>query len=182
MPSHVVLSSTSRSYGMGSEWKDFQDNSSHVHSSRGGTASLPSDLRMDVGPTFLHPASTLALMARFITLISVLGAAVHVSAWGNLGHETVGFVAEQFLAPKAATFVHSTLNATWNFSLGPAAIWADQVKGEAAFKWSANLHFVDAEDSPLTGSCSVQEQRDCSNGQCILTAIANFTTRVVETC
>ncbi len=22
-------------------------------------------------------------------------------------------------------------------------------------------------DSPLTGSCSVQEQRDCSNGQCI---------------
>ncbi|TFK87844.1 nuclease Le1 [Polyporus arcularius HHB13444] len=118
-------------------------------------------------------------MARFITLISVLGAAVHVSAWGNLGHETVG--RPQFLAPKAATFVHSTLNATWNFSLGPAAIWADQVKGEAAFKWSANLHFVDAEDSPLTGSCSVQEQRDCGNGQCILTAIANFTTRVVET-
>ncbi len=36
-------------------------------------------------------------MARFITLISVLGAAVHVSAWGNLGHETVGYVPVVYL-------------------------------------------------------------------------------------
>ncbi|RPD68005.1 nuclease Le1 [Lentinus tigrinus ALCF2SS1-7] len=120
-------------------------------------------------------------MARLANILSVLGAALCVRAWGNLGHETVGFVAEQFLAPKAATFVHSTLNATWNFSLGPAAIWADQVKGEAAFKWSADLHFVDAEDSPMTGSCSVNEKRDCGDGECILTAIANYTTRVVNT-
>ena len=56
-------------------------------------------------------------------------------------------------------------------------------------------------DSPLTGSCSVNEQRDCGNGKCIcecalrttrcsygenfpftiVTAIANYTTRVVDT-
>ncbi|KAI0808380.1 nuclease Le1 [Fomes fomentarius] len=119
-------------------------------------------------------------MLSLASALLVFSVALQVHAWGNLGHETVGFVAEQFLAPKAATFVHSTLNATWNFSLGPAAIWADQVKSQAAFRWSADLHFVDAEDSPLTGSCSVDEQRDCGNGFCILTAIANFTSRVVD--
>ncbi|EJF55989.1 nuclease Le1 [Dichomitus squalens LYAD-421 SS1] len=119
----------------------------------------------------------MAPLAAFTTIFS---AALSAHAWGNLGHETIGFVAEQFLAPKAATFVHSTLNATWNFSLGPAAIWADQVKGEQAFKWSADLHFVDAQDSPLTGQCSVEEERDCADQICILAAIANYTARVVN--
>lgn len=66
------------------------------------------------------------------------------------------------------------------------------MKSEPAFKWSADLHFVDAEgtlepasqsssmlrrkksksdliatDSPLTGSCSVNETRDCSTDNCI---------------
>ncbi|KAI0716265.1 nuclease Le1 [Earliella scabrosa] len=117
---------------------------------------------------------------RLASGIVLLVTALHTYAWGNLGHETVGFVAQQLLAPNAAAFVHSTLNATFNFSLGPAAIWADQVKNQAAFRWSANLHFVDAEDSPLTGSCSVDEDRDCGDGICILTAIANFTQRVVD--
>ncbi|KAI0742212.1 nuclease Le1 [Daedaleopsis nitida] len=121
-------------------------------------------------------------MARLTTSLFVLGSAIHAYAWGNLGHETVGFVAQQLLAPKALAFVQSTLNATWDFNLGPAAIVCislNQVKGEAAFKWSADLHFVDAEDSPPT-SCSVNEQRDCADGICILAAIANYTSRVVD--
>ncbi|OSD02218.1 nuclease Le1 [Trametes coccinea BRFM310] len=116
------------------------------------------------------------LLIGFVILSSVL----YVRAWGNLGHQTIGFVAQSFLAPKALEFVQTTLGAQYNFSLGPAATWADEVKSEPAFKWSADLHFVDAEDSPLTGSCSVNEQRDCGNGQCILTAIANYTARVVD--
>ncbi|EIN05642.1 nuclease Le1 [Punctularia strigosozonata HHB-11173 SS5] len=112
-----------------------------------------------------------------LAFLTVRGAA----AWGNLGHETVGYVAQQFLAPKALSFVKSSLGAQYNESLGPAATWADEVKSEAAFSWSSALHFVDAEDDPLHGSCSVSETRDCSNGRCILTAIANYTTRVQMT-
>ncbi|THH29901.1 hypothetical protein EUX98_g4281 [Antrodiella citrinella] len=102
-----------------------------------------------------------------------------VSAWGNLGHQTVGFVAQEFLAPNALAFVQKTLGSTYNFSLGPAATWADEVRSETAFKWSAPFHFVDAEDSAPT-SCSVDQQRDCADQQCILSAIANYTTRVVS--
>ncbi|KDR85235.1 hypothetical protein GALMADRAFT_218323 [Galerina marginata CBS 339.88] len=103
-----------------------------------------------------------------------------VYGWGANGHMAVGYIAMPFLSPKALSFVKSSLGTTYNQSLGPAATWADDVKSEAAYAWSSALHFVDAEDNPPT-SCSVSEMRDCANGKCILTAIANYTTRVVET-
>jgi hypothetical protein len=93
---------------------------------------------------------------------------------------TIGLIAMEFLSPGALTFVQNSLGATYNFSLGPAATWADDVRSTAAFSWSAPFHFVDAEDNPPT-SCSVSETRDCASGQCVLTAIANYTARVVDT-
>ncbi|EMD35713.1 hypothetical protein CERSUDRAFT_52687 [Gelatoporia subvermispora B] len=110
------------------------------------------------------------------TVLAFMLLVSRISAWGNLGHETIGY----FLAPNALAFVQTTLGSQYNFSLGPAATWADQVKSEPEFKWSANLHFVDAEDSPMTGECSVEEQRDCGDQQCILAAIANYTVRVTD--
>ncbi|TFK76679.1 phospholipase C/P1 nuclease [Pluteus cervinus] len=103
-----------------------------------------------------------------------------VYGWGATGHQAVGYVAMQFLSPKALSFVQSSLGTTYNRSLGPAATWADDVKSQTAYKWSSVLHYVDAEDDPPY-SCSVSESRDCGDGKCILTAIANYTSRVVDT-
>jgi len=118
-----------------------------------------------------------ALLAPLILATFLPGAV----AWGELGHETIGFVAMEFLAPKALSFVQTTLAANFSGNLGPAAPWADTVRSEPAFAWSAPLHFVDAEDSPLQGQCSVVESRDCGDNDCVLGAIANYTTRVVDT-
>ncbi|TDL19510.1 nuclease Le1 [Rickenella mellea] len=104
-----------------------------------------------------------------------------VAAWGALGHQAVGYTAMEFLAPKALKFVQSTLSASDNHSLGPAATWADTVRSEAAFAFTAPFHFIDAEDDPEGGSCSVDETRDCGAAGCILTAIANYTIRVADT-
>ncbi|KZW03272.1 nuclease Le1 [Exidia glandulosa HHB12029] len=113
---------------------------------------------------------------RFSVTVSVVAALVAgVSAWGADGHRTVGC----FLTPKTLSFVQTSLGTAFNRSLGTAATWADDVKNQAAFTWSKNLHFVDAEDSPTTNSCSVHELRDCGNGVCVLAAIANYTTRLV---
>ncbi|EPQ59993.1 nuclease Le1 [Gloeophyllum trabeum ATCC 11539] len=115
---------------------------------------------------------------------SLLGLSAFVrgtSAWGALGHETVGYIAQEFLTSGALSFVKSSLGSTYNQSLGSAATWADNVRYETAYKWSAPYHFVDAEDDPLDDSCSVSETRDCGDGGCILTAIANYTTRIQET-
>ncbi|KAJ3527269.1 hypothetical protein NM688_g8151 [Phlebia brevispora] len=109
-----------------------------------------------------------------LSLLAVGGA-----AWGNVGHQTIGFIAQNFLGPKAAAFVQGHLNASFDGSLGIAATWADQVKSTPPFEWSKNLHFVDAEDDPPV-SCSVEETRDCADFICILAAIANYTARVVD--
>ncbi|KAI0323505.1 nuclease Le1 [Cubamyces sp. BRFM 1775] len=121
------------------------------------------------------------MLPLLVTTCSIALYAQSALAWGTLGHQTVGYVAQEFLAPKALAFVKSSLGSTYDESLGPAAPWADSVKYESAYRWSSPLHFVDAEDSPLSGSCSVEEQRDCGDEDCILAAIANYTTRVART-
>lgn len=104
-----------------------------------------------------------------------------VNAWGALGHQAVGYVAMQFLSSDALTFVKSSLGSTYDESLGPASTWADSVRSTAAYKFSAPYHFIDAEDSPLSDSCSVSQSRDCGASGCILTAIQNYTARVQKT-
>jgi len=113
--------------------------------------------------------------------LTVLSFSSLALAWGNSGHQAVGYVAQAFLGPKALAFVQSSLGSTYNESLGVAATWADSVKYESAYSWSKNFHFIDAQDSPLDGKCSVEESRDCADGDCLLNAIANYTTRVQET-
>ncbi|TFY75401.1 hypothetical protein EWM64_g8611 [Hericium alpestre] len=103
-----------------------------------------------------------------------------VAAWGNLGHETVGYVAMQFIGSKTLSFVQTSLGSQYNLSLGPAATWADSVRSETAFKFSAPFHFIDAEDNP-PDSCSVNQARDCGDTGCIFTAIQNYTARVQKT-
>jgi hypothetical protein len=60
--------------------------------------------------------------------------------------------------------------------LANIASWADTYRSTTAGKWSAPLHFIDAEDSPPT-SCNVNYTRDCGSSGCSISAIANYTQR-----
>lgn len=60
--------------------------------------------------------------------------------------------------------------------LANIASWADTYRTTTAGKWSAPLHFIDAEDSPPT-SCNVNYTRDCGSSGCSISAIANYTQR-----
>jgi hypothetical protein len=75
----------------------------------------------------------------------------HVAAWGAVGHETVGYIAMEFLSSDAATFVQQTIPAKYKHSLGPAAPWADEVRSTSGFLWSEPFHFIDA------NGCSMYE-------------------------
>ncbi|KAI0321221.1 nuclease Le1 [Amylostereum chailletii] len=101
-------------------------------------------------------------------------------AWGALGHQTIGFVAMQFISTNTLSNVQTLLGSQFNFSLGPAATWADDVRSEAAFKFSAPFHFIDANDNP-PDSCSVNLNRDRGSEGCVVSAIQNYTTRLLET-
>ncbi|CAG8644991.1 4942_t:CDS:2, partial [Ambispora leptoticha] len=103
--------------------------------------------------------------------------AVKTHAWGNEGHITVGNIAQNILTPEVAGRVKQIFqDPSFNGKLGPASIWADEVKHKKGeyFGWSAPLHFLDTNDDPGK-SCSVDKNKDCPDGNCIVGAIANYT-------
>ncbi|KAJ5512856.1 S1/P1 nuclease [Penicillium fimorum] len=99
------------------------------------------------------------------------------NAWGELGHATVAYVAQQYMSPEAAKWAQTVLNDTSDSYLANIASWADKYRLTDEGKWSAPLHYIDAMDDPPT-SCSVDYERDCPAEGCSISAIANYTQRV----
>jgi hypothetical protein len=56
----------------------------------------------------------------------------------------LGYIAMEFLNSDAVAFVQQTIPAKYNNSLGPAAVWADEVRSLSGFRWSEPFHFIDA--------------------------------------
>lgn len=102
-----------------------------------------------------------------------------VQAWGALGHATVAYVAQNYLNSATATWAQGVLDDTSDSYLANIASWADSYRTTTAGKWSAPLHFIDAEDSPPT-NCNVDYNRDCGSTGCSISAIANYTQRVAD--
>ncbi|KAJ1323594.1 nuclease S1 [Microdochium nivale] len=111
------------------------------------------------------------------TLVLGLACAHTASAWGFLGHATVAYVAQHYVSSSTATWAQGLLGDTSDAYLAKVASWADSYRTTAAGKWSAPLHFIDAEDSPPT-NCSVDYERDCGAAGCSVSAVANYTTRI----
>ncbi|KAE9979017.1 hypothetical protein EG328_001147 [Venturia inaequalis] len=115
-----------------------------------------------------------SLVASLLPLASV------VSAWGTLGHDTVALIAQNFISAETTSFAQRILNDTSTTYLANVATWADSYRYTAAGKFSAAFHYIDAEDDP-PHSCGVDLQRDCGTEGCVVSAIANYTTRATDT-
>lgn len=102
-----------------------------------------------------------------------------VSAWGNLGHETVGYIASNFVKPSTESWAQSILGDTSSDYLAKVATWADSYKYTSAGAFSSAFHYIDAEDNPPS-SCNVDFDRDCGEEGCVVSAIANYTQRVQQ--
>ncbi|KAJ5204102.1 uncharacterized protein N7498_004981 [Penicillium cinerascens] len=116
----------------------------------------------------MAPLSKVALVA--------FGAINGANAWGVLGHATVAYVAQNYASSDTASWAQGVLGDTSSSYLANIASWADQYRLTKAGKWSAPLHFIDAEDNPPS-SCNVNYERDCGSSGCSISAIANYTQR-----
>jgi len=96
-----------------------------------------------------------------------------VVAWGNLGHETVALIAQQYISSATVTFCQNILGDTSDTYLANVATWADSFRYTSAGRYSAPYHFIDAEDDPPK-SCNVDYERDCGSGGCVVSAITNY--------
>lgn len=103
----------------------------------------------------------------------LLSSAYHAQAWGTLGHETVAFIAQNFVAADTKVFFSSILNDQTTEYLAKVATWADSFRYTKAGKFSEPFHFIDAEDNP-PDSCGVKYSRDCGATGCVVGAIQNY--------
>ncbi|KAF2004367.1 hypothetical protein P154DRAFT_41875 [Amniculicola lignicola CBS 123094] len=102
------------------------------------------------------------------------------AAWGTLGHDTVAFIAQNFISKKTAHFAQQLLNDSSSAYLANVATWADSYRYTAEGSFSAPLHYIDAFDKPPQ-QCNVDYKRDCPEEGCIVSAIANYTSRITDT-
>jgi hypothetical protein len=100
--------------------------------------------------------------------------------WGSLGHQTVAYVAQNFVTATTKTFMQGILDDTTTSYLANAATWADDYRYTTAGAFSYNFHFIDAQDDPPT-TCDVDYDRDCASDTCIVSAITNYTSRIQST-
>lgn len=120
----------------------------------------------------LMPSSSTMLLPTAATFLLLL-AAPGVQAWGAMGHETVAYVATDFVAAGTRTYFQSLLGDASADYLASVASWADSYRYTKAGKFSAGFHYIDAHDDP-PASCGVDFSRDCGAGGCIVSAISNY--------
>lgn len=73
-----------------------------------------------------------------ITLLIAIVAIALVS-WGVTGHKAIGKIAEKHLTAEAHKAVQELLGTE---TLADVATWADEVRGEPAYKQTASWHFL----------------------------------------
>ncbi|KAI1450281.1 nuclease S1 precursor [Annulohypoxylon stygium] len=119
-------------------------------------------------------------MARFTTLALLSTAALPgAMAWGAMGHETVAYIASNYVSSATKSYFQDLLGDTSANYLASVAAWADSYRYTTAGKFSAPYHYVDANDNPPS-SCGVELDRDCGSEGCILRALQNYTTILID--
>lgn len=81
-------------------------------------------------------------------LSTILLAAVvrPVVSWGNVGHRTVGYLAEKYLTEEAAAIYGDLLANDRNYDFSDAATWADTLRGHMG--WASKYHYISTNTVP----------------------------------
>jgi hypothetical protein len=108
---------------------------------------------------------------------TALLSAMQVAAWGFEGHRLTGAIAQHFLNDHSRAILNVLLP-QYNGNITNVTTWADEVKRDPEFNFSANLHFVATQDD-APRNCSYNDDRDCKDRFCIVGAIANYTSQAV---
>jgi hypothetical protein len=135
---------------------------------------------------------------KFTAVCVVALLACQAYAWGPIGHEVAAAIAMKHLSSAAVSQLQDILSAEKGAGdlvqvlngfllflhlfmylicmLYQVANWADQVRSQSAYKWSAPLHFINTPD----WECAFTPDQDCSDNMCVSGAIGNYSSRVVS--
>ncbi|OLN95727.1 Nuclease S1-like protein 1 [Colletotrichum chlorophyti] len=118
-------------------------------------------------------------MARLIPLTFLASALPQALAWGSMGHATVAYIATNFVAPETKTYMQQLLGDTSDDYLASVSSWADSYRYTTEGAFTSTFHYIDALDEP-PHSCGIDLERDCGPTGCIVSALANYTQRLLQ--
>ncbi|KAI1274149.1 nuclease S1 precursor [Xylaria sp. FL0933] len=117
---------------------------------------------------------------RTLALLAAAAAALPaVHAWGAMGHETIAYIASNFVSSATKSYFQTLLGDTSADYLASVASWADSYRYTTAGEFSAPYHYIDANDNPPS-SCGVDYARDCGAEGCVVSALTNYTTILLD--
>lgn len=114
-----------------------------------------------------------------LAILSLTAALPCATAWGSLGHTTIAYLAQNFVCDRTLKFAQSLLNDNSTAYMANVATWADSYRNEAGGEFSSVFHYIDALDNPPQ-NCNVVYERDCPEEGCIVSAIANYSSRAFQ--
>jgi hypothetical protein len=79
------------------------------------------------------------MIKRVFIIIIAAGCTLVLVSWGGTGHRTIGKIAEKHLTPQAEAAVRNLLG---NESLADVSTYADQVRSQDAYKYTAPWHYI----------------------------------------
>ncbi|KAL1851641.1 hypothetical protein Daus18300_012514 [Diaporthe australafricana] len=100
-------------------------------------------------------------------------------AWGGFGHITIAYIASNFVQPQTTTYFQNLLRNDTTDYLANVATWADSIRYTKWGHYTGVFHFIDAKDQPPY-NCSVDLDRDCKEEGCVVTAIQNYTSQILD--
>jgi len=87
--------------------------------------------------------------------------------WGRDGHKIIAQIAAERLTPEAKAGVAALLG---DQLLIDASIWADEIRRDPAYRWSAPFHYANVEP----GTTGFDLKRDCPEQGCVVSAIIRY--------
>ncbi|KAK0641372.1 S1/P1 nuclease [Cercophora newfieldiana] len=109
-------------------------------------------------------------------------AATPALSWDGFGHQTVGYIAQKYFTSETNATLGAIIGLNPEFDIGDAAAWADTVRDGANLPWSKNWHFINPKgDDPNNHICTMNYTLDCPGSNCIVAAIMNQTSILLDT-
>jgi len=114
-------------------------------------------------------------MKNAAVLCLVLLAAVPAAlAWGNVGHEIIASIANSLINDECTDCATDIANILGTETMVSVSTWADKVRTDKTWRWTAPLHYVDTAD----WACTFDYDADCPNDMCVVGALNNFTQQI----
>jgi hypothetical protein len=92
----------------------------------------------------------------------------------------VAYLASNFVSNETTAFFQGLLRNDTEHYLAGVATWADSLRYTRWGRFTGPFHFIDAKDSPPT-YCGIDYERDCKKEGCVVSALHNYTTRLLDT-